>query len=58
MGQDNEYDGTVYDYQPVWGTGAALVGLIPHPGKAADLEYDEDDVERYKGDRGVLSGAT
>ena len=57
MGQNNEYDGTVYDYQAVWGTGAALVGLIPNPGKAADLEYDEDDVERYKGDRGVLSGA-
>jgi len=56
MGQNNEYEGTVFDYKPVWGTGAALVGLIPNPGKSADLEYDEDDVERYKGDRGVLSG--
>ena len=55
MGQHNAYDGVVYDYQPVWGTGAALVGLTPNPGKARDLEYDEDDVELYKGDRDVLS---
>lgn len=55
MGQSNDYEGTVFDYQPVWGTGAALVGLQPAPGKSGNLEYDEDDTEVYRGDRGVLA---
>ena len=28
-GQTNDFTGNVFDYQPVWGTGAALVGLYP-----------------------------
>ena len=28
-GKTNEFTGQVFDYQPVWGTGAALVGLTP-----------------------------
>ncbi len=28
-GQTNNFNGKVYDYKPVWGTGAALVGLTP-----------------------------
>lgn len=28
-GQSNAFKGKVFDYQPVWGTGAALVGLYP-----------------------------
>ncbi len=55
-GQDNDYRGTVFDYQAVWGTGAALVGLEPHAGAGGDLEYDEDDTEHYRGDRNVLVG--
>ena len=54
MGQNNEYSGKIYDYQAIWGTGAALVGLTPDASATGDLEYDEDDVEFYKGDRNVL----
>ena len=54
MGQSNDYRGTVFDYQSIWGTGAALVGLQPAPGRSGSLEYDEDDSEIYRGDRGVL----
>lgn len=28
-GKTNDFEGRVFDYQPVWGTGAALVGLYP-----------------------------
>lgn len=28
-GESNDFHGKVFDYQPVWGTGAALVGLKP-----------------------------
>ena len=55
LGQNNDFAGTVYDYQPVWGSGAALVGLIPDTEQGTRLEYDEDDTEHYKGDRNVLS---
>jgi len=55
MGEHNRYEGKVYDYQPVWGTGAALVGLVPAAKAAAGLEFDEEDVEVYRGDRGVLT---
>lgn len=55
LGQNNDYRGTVFDYQPVWGTGAALVGLQPAPGAGAGLEYDEDDADVFHGDRNVVS---
>lgn len=55
MGQHNNYEGTVFEYQPVWGTGAALVGLVPSTRPAANKEFDEEDVEVFRGDRGVLS---
>jgi 2-aminophenol/2-amino-5-chlorophenol 1,6-dioxygenase alpha subunit len=29
LGQTNQFEGRVYGYEPVWGTGAALVGLKP-----------------------------
>lgn len=57
LGQHNAYDGTVHEYQPVWGTGAALVGLVPSTRAAADKEFDEEDVEVFRGERNVLSGA-
>jgi 2-aminophenol/2-amino-5-chlorophenol 1,6-dioxygenase alpha subunit len=28
-GETNDFTGKVFDYQPVWGTGAALIGLYP-----------------------------
>lgn len=57
LGQHNDYEGTVYAYQPVWGTGAALVGLAPSERAAARREFDEEDPEVHRGDRGVLSVA-
>lgn len=54
MGQHNGYEGTVFAYQPIWGSGAAIVGLEPSAEAAANQEYDEDDVEVYRGDRDVL----
>lgn len=57
MGQSNDYRGTVFDYQPVWGTGAALVGLTPAKNLGGGLEYDEDGTDYYRGDRNVLSKA-
>ncbi|WP_176736482.1 Rid family hydrolase [Oligoflexus tunisiensis] len=29
LGQTNHFEGCIYGYEPVWGTGAALVGLKP-----------------------------
>ena len=55
MGQHNRYEGRVFDYQAVWGTGAALVGLTPALKAAAEREFDEEDVETYGGDRAVLA---
>jgi 2-aminophenol/2-amino-5-chlorophenol 1,6-dioxygenase alpha subunit len=46
-GEHNRYDGKVWDYQPVWGTGNAIVELTPNPNKALDFEkeFDEGPVE-------------
>ena len=54
LGQSNDFEGRIYDYKPVWGTGAALVGLTPDSSRGFGFEYDEDDTETYKGDRNVL----
>lgn len=41
-GEHNRYDGKVWDYQPVWGTGAALVQLTPsNKAIAFEKEFDE-----------------
>lgn len=57
MGQDNRYDGRIYEYQPIWGTGAAVVGLTPARQATGTLEYDEEDADVYRGDRNVLAAA-
>jgi reactive intermediate/imine deaminase len=57
MGQHNNYRGEVFEYQPIWGTGAALVGLVPSGKAASNLEFDEENVEVYGGDRSVLERA-
>jgi 2-aminophenol/2-amino-5-chlorophenol 1,6-dioxygenase alpha subunit len=54
MGQNNKYVGNVLAYEPVQGTGAAVVGLTPSPQAARDLEFDEDDPQKYLGERNVL----
>lgn len=55
MGQHNDYAGAVAAYAPIWGTGAAVVGLTPAPGRSGNLEYDEDDLETFRGERDVLA---
>jgi 2-aminophenol/2-amino-5-chlorophenol 1,6-dioxygenase alpha subunit len=42
-GENNKYDGKVWDYQPVWGTGNALVELTPNPHKELDFEKEFDE---------------
>lgn len=50
-GENNKYDGKVWDYQPVWGTGNALVELTPNLLKELDFEkeFDEGAVEAGTG---------
>ncbi|MCH2111849.1 MAG: hypothetical protein MK213_03245 [Planctomycetes bacterium] len=55
MGETNDFAGHLYGYEPVWGTGQALLGLTPGAQGSETLEYDEDSAEQYKGDRGVLT---
>lgn len=43
IGEHNRYDGRVWDYQPVWGTGNALVELTPNPRKELDFEKEFDE---------------
>jgi 2-aminophenol/2-amino-5-chlorophenol 1,6-dioxygenase alpha subunit len=55
LGQHNNFDGTVHAYAPIHGTGAAVISLSPTGKGVGDKEFDEDDVELYRGDRNVLS---
>ena len=55
MGETNAYKGEIIEYQPIHGTAAALVGLTPTSQPAPDLEFDEDAVDIFQGDRNVLS---
>ena len=43
MGEHNKYDGKVWEYQPVWGTGCALVELTPNERKQIDWEKEFDE---------------
>ena len=54
MGQHNNFSGKVHAYEPVHGAGCAIASLIPISDNVENKEYDEDDVEEYKGDREVL----
>jgi 2-aminophenol/2-amino-5-chlorophenol 1,6-dioxygenase subunit alpha len=54
MGQNNLYKGNVFEYQPVFGSGAAVIGLTPSARAARDLEFDENDPDQYVGERNVL----
>ncbi len=58
MGAHNRYTGKIYEYQPVYGTGCAVVGLTPAQHAARDLEFDEDAPDVYTGERNVLSSST
>jgi 2-aminophenol/2-amino-5-chlorophenol 1,6-dioxygenase alpha subunit len=57
LGQHNGYDGTVHAYGPLWGSGGAVVGLVPNAAKDLSREFDEGDVQTFQGDRSVLAAA-
>lgn len=57
MGSHNRYTGQIYEYQPIYGTGCAVVGLTPALHAARDLEFDEDAPDYYTGERNVLSSS-
>jgi 2-aminophenol/2-amino-5-chlorophenol 1,6-dioxygenase alpha subunit len=54
MGPHNKYHGEVLAYEPVYGTGCAVVGLYPASQAARDLEFDEDSPDFFSGERNVL----
>jgi reactive intermediate/imine deaminase len=56
MGRHNRYEGKVHAYEAVFGTGSAVVTLSPAAKGVGDKEYDEEEVEVWLGDRGVLEG--
>ena len=57
-GQHNNYDGEVYGYEALYGCGGAVVALTPTEGGIGDKEYDEEDVEVFRGERGILGNVT
>jgi len=54
MGENNDYDGKIYEYQSILGTGAAVVGFKPSPSKSNQLEFDEQSPDNYEGEKDVL----
>ena len=54
-GEHNKYDGKVWDYQPVWGTGNAIVELTPNERKQMDWEkeFDEGPAGEFHPDQGT-----
>ena len=55
MGEHNRYDGKVWEYQPVWGTGSAIVELTPNDRKQIDWEkeFDEGPIPDFAGSGGT-----
>jgi len=43
MGEHNKYDGKVWEYAPVWGTGNAIVELTPNDRKEIEFEKEFDE---------------
>ena len=50
----NNLTGKVLAYEAIHGAGCAVVNLNPAHSGFGDKEYDEDDVEVFSGERGVL----
>jgi len=55
MGEHNRFAGKVWDYQPVWGTGNAIVELTPNERKQIDWEkeFDEGPIPTFAGSSGT-----
>ena len=54
----NNLTGNVLAYEAIHGAGCAVVNLNPTESGFGDKEYDEDNVEVFTGERGVLDSAT
>ena len=57
-GNRNDLRGRVLAYEAVHGAGGAVVHVDPTPSGVGDKEYDEDDIEYFHGERGVLDTVT
>ena len=57
-GNRNDLSGQVLAYEAIHGAGGAVVHVDPTPSGVGDKEYDEDDIEYYHGERGVLDSGT
>jgi hypothetical protein len=55
LGSSNDFCGRVLAYEGLFGTGAAVVELMPGGSSQGEQEFDEDDVEFYRGERSVLT---
>lgn len=55
VGAHNRYKGEVLAYEPVYGTGSAVIVMTPTEHAARDLEFDEDSPDVFAGERNVLS---
>ena len=53
-GSRNNLTGEVLAYEALHGAGGAVIHLNPTPSGFGEKEYDEDDVEIFSGERGVL----
>ena len=56
-GNRNDLTGEVLAYEAIHGAGCAVVHLNPTSSGFGDKEYDEDEVEVFTGERGVLDNA-
>ncbi len=50
MGEHNRYDGKVWEYAPVWGTGNAIAELTPNDRKEIEFEkeFDEGPIPNFE----------
>jgi 2-aminophenol/2-amino-5-chlorophenol 1,6-dioxygenase alpha subunit len=58
LGSSNDFRGEVLAYEGLYGTGAAVVELRPGGVSRGEQEFDEDDVEFYRGERSVLTSSS
>jgi 2-aminophenol/2-amino-5-chlorophenol 1,6-dioxygenase alpha subunit len=56
-GKTNDFTGRVFDYQAVWGTGAALVGLYPTRALRSIPNWVNDEVDLVERVGALVSGA-
>lgn len=54
VGAHNRYKGEVLAYEPIYGTGSAVIAMTPTEFAGRDLEFDEDSPDVYGGERNVL----